>query len=217
MSEQAAKDVIQLIMSQLGAADRPLIETTLRNVLNEFLVESTAWREFVEITITPTQSDYDLNPVDSNSIVAWVHGIFDSIDKPYTPLAYQPPAGTQQAGAVTFTVLAPSTIKIRPLPDANTTGYVLVSKTLKPGSLSIPEYINTHFRRAVIDGMLGAFYGHSTKPYADAVKAEQHNLSFRNQIVRARDIVKRGFTTAAPAWAFPQNFAKGTGQFHGGY
>lgn len=66
-----------------------------------------------------------------------------------------------------------------------------------------PDTFSSHWRDAIREGVLYRMYSMPSKPWSSGSMAMLHGRSFRNQIKKARDIVKRRYSTTSETWRFP--------------
>lgn len=211
--------ITTLLLQEVSGAPDGLVRSKLQLAMREFYSMSTGWREVVGPYVVATNIDeLDLNPVDQNSSVQYVHNAYlVGVETPgqKTPLSVStrfiqgPDVGDPRA----FFMLTPSKMQLYPVPN-RTLGRVLYAYcTLIPtaGAIILPDIAFTHHLDGLMAGAFQRLYGMPKKPWSDKELAASYNKKFRREILLARDFANRGYGSADTPFRFP-TFANSPGQ-----
>lgn len=175
-----------------GALDAA-IQYELFSVLDEFLQDSSVWKDELSFTVSTTALKYTITPTAGQLIR--LEGLTDSagnsvwgeMEMPGTvKLATLPTEGQKYTATVALSVADPVTRDAYPL---------------------VPVWITKQYNTTLIDGVLGHMMGQHAKPYSNETLSVYHLRRFRNGIAQARVAALQGNTKGNQSWAFPQAFA----------
>lgn len=213
MKQYQPEDWYQYLMPMLPGITEEFLLVMFGNVLREFCEDGRAWTEIVG----PLSSKADnpkilLDPLPGNTRVGYVYQVTfqsnPSTLKTLTPgavIPYLRPSGDQPTAYFMETT---GTINLNPIPTQDWDEAYLVDLSVIPlgPNIRLPEIFWTHWRDALIDGVLGKCMLMISKPWSNPSLGTMHARKFRNHIKRARAITDSKYTDAQ-AWAFP-DFAK---------
>lgn len=213
----------RLAARALGA-EQPVIELELESTLREMFENGRAWQERLgPYSLLPDESLLANTCKDSaqitedectgvypdayNAVIVdvrrvWVNG-YELSPLDNTPARnYSLMPGT---GPVGWLVREPGEIEFYPEITEAMPNAVYIRASLRPEACGdkVPDFMATHFFEAVLHGTLGRLYEYPGRPFSDAAKARYHTTKFRNELVRARDIADRKFSTADVPVQFP--------------
>jgi hypothetical protein len=179
------------IQSRVGGITLSLMELELHNIVEEFCIRSTYFRELVYWQMQVGVDRVELSPFSAYMVTVWViesHGLLRyHVETPATLVDHQPPTATRTGEA--WLVLRPRNF------DA-----------IKYGS--VHELFTTWFE-VMLDGVLFRLFGMPAKPWSSPQLAQYHGARFRQGLNRARDIAERLHShQQSPRRAFPY-FARG--------
>jgi hypothetical protein len=166
----------------------PVLQMELWNVVEEFAIRSTYFRDHVHWQMPAGVCSYDFNPYDGAMSVCWV---------------------LMQHGLYRWRVIPPAELVDLEEPKQARHGWALLA--LKPSRFSrcLPSILFSNWFEVMLDGVLFRLYGSPAKPYSDPQRAQYHGRRFRAGIQLARDVAQRNYTgDQQPRWAFPY-FARG--------
>lgn len=200
-------------MSAPGALDGPL-RLEFFNVLKEFLSRTDAWRDEVELYITPGVPDY---PIEATVPSQVLRLIFLEGVRPAPTLEAPRQLGPQRLGYLRLDVSRIMILHIPVVPSNPEVWHANLSLGLSDpvtsdGLPHIPEDIVDRYQDAIVSGLLSRVLMHPNKPYSNKDLATFHGRKYNQGITRARTEVRNGFIADGQHWRFPQNFANRMGQ-----
>jgi len=208
-----AKQDFDQLMNQarvtlVGSSDAGL-KGALYDVCSEFLNDSSAWTQDVQINAIPTRTEYPLQ-VNEGQVIRLV-GVT-------TP----PPAqGSSNINALPAGIFIPAlmpdvgTVVLERAPSSAATyvAVVVTNVSLPTDKNAIPlgpDWLLPIWHVGLLDGLLGKMMLQPGKSYSDKVQGAYHLKRFRDAIARARVSKMRANTNGAQAWRFPQQFRSNT-------
>jgi hypothetical protein len=145
-----------------------------------------------------------LNPVDGiRSVVSVLEVWFN--DTLIPPVSADIPEGSPTTPMMYTCEGDPSTIILKPAPDANYPSALKVLAVLEPvdPEQCLPTlYASQHFE-AVYNGVMAFFTVQPNSPVYDTKQAIYYAKKYRQRTKRAWSIANRGYTQGATRWAFP--------------
>lgn len=164
------------IQSRLGGVTVSMMELELWNIVDEFCVRSTYFRELVFWQMAIGVSRVALSPFSAYMVTVWV---------------------LEQHGLLHYYVDYPATLVDRQAPVAARTGEAWLA--LKPRNFEAIKHGAVHelfgnWFEVILDGLLFRLYGQPNKPWSSPQLATYHGTRFRQGINRARDIAERQYT-----------------------
>lgn len=197
----AKQDFEQLMnearVTLVGASDAGL-KGAFYNVVTEFLNDSSAWTQSVQVNAVTTRREYPLF-VPEGQIIRLV-----GVSQPSGVLNGQPifiPALMPDVGTL-YLSQAPATA-------ATYEAEVVTNVSLPTDRSGIPigpDWLLPIWHVGILDGLLGRMMMQPDKSYTDKTTAAYHLKRFRDAISRARVSKLRAKTNGAQAWRFPQQF-----------
>lgn len=171
-------------------------------ICEDFLRETSAWKELIEFTATPATLSYIEAPAQythiltlpTGSVAMNLFGVFDIEERP------------QKA-----TMDVPGEIVLDEPPAQATQLYAYISLTVgEPAGIDalpeIPEWIEERHWPALLDGLLYRMMSQMGKPYSAAQMALIHGRRYHSRRSQARVEALRQNMYGAQAWRFPQTF-----------
>lgn len=181
---------------RLAGASDAQIKAEFYDCMQEFLDNSAAWTEVIQINILPNTQDYNVTPSQGQIIRLQRVVNVNLTNQPASMPAFD-------AYGATIHFLNPY--------SQNDTFWATVVKNiaLPTGKYMIPEmpdWILPRFGYRIVDGVLGRMFNEDRKPYANPGKANYHLTRFRDAIGRARTAVLRESALGTQRWIYPQGF-----------
>lgn len=199
------QDIIDEALLFLPGADSGGAGAVLLNVAQEFFVDSQSWRQLLgPYTVRTGRATLDLEPVAVGVVVGVVLQVRYNGRVLYP--AINPPLEEDEGPDPShFYQVSPSELVMVPTPTQDLVP-VHVLATLVPTTLTaeIPQFVWTHFRQTLIDGLVGAMQSMSSKPFTDQAGAVLRLRRFRRGLQRAHDFAARGYGSSDRVWAFPR-------------
>jgi hypothetical protein len=211
--------IVTLILQEMNGVPDGLARSKLQLVMREFYTRSTGWRETVGPYVVAANIDeFDLNPVDQNSSVqfvhaAWLLGITAPGQRAPRQVSQRLSQDTQTGTPRVFFTMSPSKLQLAPIPD-RTYGRVFYAYcTLIPtaGATVLPDISFTHHLDALMSGTMARLYSMPKKPWSDKELASYHDRKYRQEITIWRDFALRAQGPGDMPFRFP-SFANSPGQ-----
>ncbi|MDX1297290.1 MAG: hypothetical protein R3260_03480 [Pseudomonas sp.] len=211
-------DFLDDCMPRLSGAEEALTTQEIFAAIRQFCEEGLAWvYDFGPVTITALDTHVTINvssglPTDTKAgYVLKTEFRSSNTDnfKDFLPTLSLPSNPDDTATDPTsYYAESPSSLLLIPQPtETHTNGFrAKVSVIPTATTVTLPDEFETHWRDAVIDGVMARMFNMPNKPWSNAQLALLHGRRFRNHIKRTRDIVKRRYGTDSSGWTFP-NFA----------
>lgn len=189
------------LLAELPGATWDFVEATLCQVVNEFFTFTGVWIEKMPIDLRDERKTYYLNPVVGRDVeVLYVYAL-QKADESFVPLV-EPMAGMTGGGAYVWPA-AVVNLPEYPAADEKNGLFAIVALRPKMCAGEVPDdAVMLHFD-AIKNGALGRLKAMPSKPWTDVAGAAVHQRRFRNGMAEARDMARRGYAAAAPAWRFP--------------
>ena len=211
LSRDDVNQLLNLCRVELTGASDAGLKAELYDVLDEFLRDTSCWKEYIPFAVTPPSPapttqlgwinalTYPIKPVEGQIISldgvadqtgAFVAALLPVADgagqnDPAVQLRHAPNSAQQYVAIVTKTVVLP--INREQIPNA-------------------PEWLLRRWHKAIKSGLLGAMMNQKNKGYSDPKGAAYHLARFRKGITECRSLTLRANTKGASAWRFPQSF-----------
>lgn len=211
--------IVSLVLQEVSGAPDGLVRSKLQLAMREFYDKSTGWREVVgPYVVSNNMDEIDLNPVDQNSSVQYVHSAYMvGLETPgqKTPLNVSTRfiQGTDRGDPRAFFMLTPSKIQLYPVPNRSLGRVLYAYCTLIPtaGAIILPDIAFSHHIDALMAGTFFRLYSMPKKPWTSQDLAANYHRLFRREILLARDFANRGYGSADTPFRFP-SFANSPGQ-----
>lgn len=206
-----AQDVQFLLDScrvKLPGATDANIKHELFSTVKEFLNDSDAWLETINLLVTAGTQEYALTPKSGGQIISLM-AVLDGLRLPVK--AAMPEFGTltvYQAVNVTSVAQAPTDLSR----TATTPWIVQVVKNVKLPTTKdqvpiVPDFVLSVYSEYIKDGVLGRMMTEQAKPYTNLQMGAMHLKRYRDGIGIARTKSWSQNLVGGQRWAFPQNFA----------
>lgn len=216
---QTVDYIVNLLLQELQGAPDGLVRSKLQLVMREFYTKSTGWRDTVgPYVIARSIDEFDLNPVDQNSSVqfvhaAWLLGVTQVGQRTPLSVSQRMFQDVQTGQPRVFFTMTPSKLQIWPIPE-RTYGRVFYAYcTLIPtaGATILPDISFTHHLDALMSGTFARMYAMPKKPWTDKDLAAWHNRKYIQEIATWRDFAIRAQGPGDTPFRFP-SFANSPGQ-----
>lgn len=216
---QSLEYIVQQVLQQCPGCPDSLAQSVLQNVIREFYLKTTGWREVIgPYTITPGVGGQriSLNPVDQYSECKLVLNVFVYPDtsggnspRPLGP-ATRPIYGNQVGAPLVYSMDGPDTLVLYPVPDQLYGNILYVYMSLVPvlNAGRLPNIAITHHFDGLFYGTLHRLCSMPNKPWTvkDREQLNEWKRTAAQNRLLARDIAERGFSPADAPIRFP-NFA----------
>lgn len=190
--------VIESVRSYVPGATDTVLKHELFNVLDDFLRETTLWRERIRIPLAAGKTEFEFEAQDSNSEITTMVAIENVNGFPVQ--AYMPSPGIvkldrarSNAEVAYATVALTVTQRV-----SSTTGYP-----------EVPDWVVAQHRQVLTDGLIARLLLQPAKPYTNLDLGRYHARLFRTGKSKARLGAVNGGLYGGQAWTYPQNFATG--------
>lgn len=206
-TEDVEATLNELRSNLIGASDAG-IKTELYSVIKEFLHDTNAWIEHIELLVENSVQSYNLVPRTGGQVIRLV-GVWDGFRFPvnasmptFSMLNVHTPVDvTSVAQAVTD--------RSR---QASTPWLVVVAKNIDlPNTRQnipiCPEFVLKVYSMYIVDGVLGRMLSQPSKSWSNTALGIYHLKRFRDGISIARDSAWNQNVVGGQRWAFPRNFA----------
>lgn len=214
---QSLDYISQQVLQQCPGCSDALAQSVLQNVIREFYLKSTAWREYIgPYFISKGVNTINLNPVDQYSQCHLVH---DALLYPDTNGSNSPrylrPSTRQIYGSdinppMWYYMDGPDKMILYPVPDQNYGSILYVYMSLLPvvNVAQLPNVSITHHFDGLFYGTLWRLCSMPNKPWSvkNAQTLNEWRRLFRQNVMLARDMANRAFSRADVPIQFP-NFA----------
>ena len=184
-----------------GALDAALL-LELFVIAEEFLRETSAWKELIPFVATPGNDPYIIDSaaytfpltLPTGTKCESLLGVYDADEKPH--VASMP---------------VPGQVILDVLPDADTTLYAYVTLNVKDpagidGLSVMPDWVMERHWPALLDGVLSRMMSQMGKPYTSVQAGAYHARRYNGRKAQARVEALRSNVYGAQAWSFPQSF-----------
>lgn len=206
----AAADITRLMnnaIMRLPGAIEGVLQQELFSVMDEFFKKSNVWNEDIDILIPgmdPAGTIYEITPTGPSLIdkLLWTFEVPNS-----TSIG-------RGAGVMAYMSI-PGELTLRTQPSSDvyyrvTVALTVQDPTLRNGYVTFPAWVLAKYRECILDGLLGRMMSQPNKPYTNTQMSVFHMRKFRQSTASARVEWTRNNNYRAQAWAFPQNFSRGS-------
>lgn len=171
-----------------GATDAA-IQLEMFAILDEFLSQTSVWKEDIDFAVVPGTLSYDIVPTTGTPIRLAQVTNSSGIGVP----GYMATPGT---------VVFPSDPQVS---DTYTATIILsvIEPITREGYPDFPDWILARHWRTIADGVLGAMMSQIAKPYTSQTAAVFHLRKYRNEVAIARVGVSRLNVHRGQSWQFP--------------
>lgn len=205
-------DFLDDLMPRLPGADEALVEAETLSALRQFCEEGLAWvYNYPVQTITALDTHIAINNIPANTSVGYLlltefkPNSSDEYKELYPALRLPTNPSDTATEPTHYYAESPSSLLLIPVPtETHTNGFRGAVSLVPTGSaVDLPDEFQSHWRDAVIDGVMYRMLTMVSKPWSNPQLSVIHGRKFRNAIKRARDITKRRYGTSSAAWRFP--------------
>lgn len=214
---QSLEYITQQVLQQMPGCPDPLAESVLQNVIRDFYNKSNGWQEVIgPYTIVGGVNTIYLNPVDQ---YAQCHFVRSAFLYPDTTGGTRPrilhPTGFKRFGSdvgppLQYFMDGPDIMVLYPAPDLTYGNLLYCVMSLMPvlNVGQLPNISITHHFDGLFFGTLWRLGMMQNKPWTvkDQQLLGQWNRLYRQQIMIARDVAQRAFSSVDGKIWFP-NFA----------
>lgn len=179
-----------------GVVDNAL-KLALFNVLDEFFVNASIWREFAEFTTEEDTLTYSIDPDSSNAA-----RIVRLIEVKTVENEFVLPATMSEPGEVV--------LDTQPTANLDCTAEVVLSvgdPLDADGYPYAPAWIIEKYYAGLTEGLLGKLMVQPAKPYSNERMSILHMRKFNGAIAQARVDANHANLHRAQNWAFPRGWA----------
>lgn len=174
------------LLSELNGVPMPVLQMSVFDAIEEFCRRSIIWRQTLQFTMAPGIARVDLNPVDDNTLVAWILWV-------YGPQRWmmRPPALLIDLGDT----------------STDRRGSCLVAcKPARLDTYDVPDFIVSDWGMTIRNGAKGRLLAMPNRPWSDPKAAEFYERRFRGEIFLAKETVRRQGDLPRPGFPY---FARG--------
>jgi hypothetical protein len=205
-------DFFDLVMPHLPGADEALVRSELLATLREFCEGGLAWDyKYGPVSIAANQTVVTLSQLPDNTKVAYLlrtefMAYNDDYYRELPPQLTLPmKANDTAAEPHSYFAEAPNSLLLIPTPTTAHPDGFRANLALVPTTTAavLPDTFATHWPDAIKDGVLYRMFSMPSKPWSAPPLAALHGKSFRNQIKKSRDVVKRRYGMSSGGWRFP--------------
>ena len=193
---------VDTILGRLNGAQPAMVKVEVGNAVREFFKESTVWRQDI---LTDTKKDtpsYDVSDLVPNATVFYVHQAWFK-ERYLNPVENFPFGWKDTGDPHDYWSPEPGVIRLSPIPGKDEEDSLRLRVSLRPSGCQVPDWTESHFFGAIVNGALARIYLHPKRPYSSASLGQIHDSKFRRNIVSARSQSTRRFTPAEHAFRFP--------------
>jgi hypothetical protein len=198
-----------MAVATLAAADEALLREEIKWTLDEFFLVSQCWYETLPsftVAAGTVFTNMTTQANRANQKVAYVDQIFVG-EKPIPFVRDIGNVSDSNDTALEFSYVTavdnPEVIRWVPVAERDITD--VVAKVIYVGTnydVTLPEFVLTHHKDAVINGVYARMLMHDNKPYSNAVAAQMRDRRFRAYCRKIRDTAQRGYNTSDRMWSF---------------
>lgn len=197
---------VDTIMGRLNGAVAEMVRVEVTNAVREFFIESTVWQVEVLLDVEENTPTYNLTNIPAKSRVVFIlHVLFK--ERLLTPVAEFPFGWNDGGDPHYYWSPEPGVLRLAPIPTVSEKEVIRTRLALQPTSCEVPDWIESHFFRVIVDGALGRLYNHAKRPYTSPLLGDKHSNSFRAGIARAKSMANRRFTRAEHSFRFPRGWS----------
>lgn len=171
------ESVKRAAVSRLVSITNDVVDNEARWVIADFLKTTRVWDRNLTVTLVPGESDYALDIEDYESVagVAAAKYADRNVASGVVRLAYTETGSPRMLGLVDD-----RTLRVYPLPDAQTTGTatVLVWLTLLVGTDQPPPDVVRPYHDVLLDGLLMRCYTMPDRPWTNMRLAPTHAAAY---------------------------------------
>ena len=169
----------------------------LFDAVNEFLANTNAWQDTIEVELKPGKFVYDLTPSGGSAETWRIMSVKNVDGTPYRLPAWMTIPGELQTSS-----------------DVTEKTKIMVTVALAPGLMGkkqtypdIPDYIWNDYYDIILDGVISRLMSQPAKPYSNPQMALFHGKKFNSGCNVAKWQLENGRLYRGQNWRFPQTFA----------
>lgn len=189
------------LRTAVAGADDAMLLQALDATIREFFTRGGGWKQALsDITLKEGKTNYTINP-QTEGVVLYP----DSAKMDDTPINVWPEEASANHGVGIYRK-DENTVVIRPEPNAAMDGKklkIVALWKLPAGCTSVPDALFDIWFEEILDGTKARLYMMASKPWSSTTLGAYHHKRFRIAIGRFRSMMRKGYTTAEPAWKFP--------------
>lgn len=159
----------------------PLVKMLLWNTIEDFCVRSSAFRVKINWSMGISVSQIDFNPVDGDTLVAWVHSV---------------------TGLPSFRVDPPGLLVDLLEPLAVRTGTATVATKPVSFDATMPPLLFTNWFDVILSGVFMRLHEQAGRPWSSQSTSALHGRRYRSGLNSAHAQANALFGNA-PQWQFP--------------
>lgn len=199
--------VMNDLRTRLTGASDSGIKMELFNTIQEFLQDTNAWVENIDLMVTAGTQEYNLLPREGGQVIRLI-GVWDGFRSPQPSsmptfgklVVHRQVTVTSVAQAVTDTVRRSTT------PWLVAIAKNIVLPTTKDSVPIAPQFVLQVYSNAITDGVLGRMMSQSSKSWTNVQLSLYHLKRFRDAIQTARNDAWTQNLLGGQRWGFPQQF-----------
>lgn len=214
--------LIYKILQYVPGCPDTTVSSFLLDVINEFYRKSTGWRVDFQVTggLVSGQDTYSLNPVDANTTLLYVLGVylFPSVvggnSRRWLYPQVRKVIGTDTDLPTTWFTSAPDQLIVYPKPDQNYgaegVGLYVYGVCAPTAGGTYPAITTTDHLDALQWGTLARLLAIPKRPWSDSKQAMIYDRMYRREIMRVRDMANRAYGGADTPLRFPPFAGRGS-------
>jgi hypothetical protein len=197
IQERDFEQLAALVDIKLTGVSRAALKIELTDIIKEFLGDTNAWYEWMQLPIVTGVQKYAITPQHGGMIIRLV-SLYDA-NKVIIPAHM---ADITPPGADIWLVWPQNITQ---------TGTLLVIKNvILPNSRDeipdAPAWLVPMYGRYLEDGLLGKLMAHPGKSYTNGMQSKYHLARFRDAITIVRTAVARSNILGGQSWRYPSQF-----------
>lgn len=203
------------LRTAVSGADDAVIKQTIHAVLREFFTRGGGWKQELDpITLRLDRANYTINPQPQGVVLypdqAWTTDPTIA-DDGRTPLHVYPSEQLALGGNWGNGIykVDANTIGVVPAPNEAMDGkklHIVALWRLLPGCTTVPDEVFDNWFDEILDGVKSKLFMMPSKPWTSTALGTFHGKRFNAGIGRFRAMMRKGYTTAEPAWSYPQTW-----------
>lgn len=181
----------ELVLPYLPGADTPIIDSTIRKVVREWMKRTTCIRQTFAFNTVAGVSDYQLNP--TTGLVSSIMAVWQDPASDPLGVAYEDMRRNALAARPThWWETIPGVVKLYPTPDAVYPITVNAVITLSHSDTVMPEELVAAYGEELTSGVLSMMMSMPGKPWTQSRAAVDMGRVFNGAIKTARGKIRDG-------------------------